>query len=389
MKSGLWLRLPTRTITIKDILPPLKKFISTPSVTGSEHDLAAYIERDLSRCGFEVAIVSAAGCGPTIFAQHRFRANGPKLLFFGHLDTVEPTAGWRHPPFRPTSVGSRLYGLGASDMKGGLAALVVAAKKIVHLPLRGSLILALTSDEEMHSKGCDALIQKGKLKGIDAAISAEPTGLDVVEFGRRGRIVYEVNVKGQAGHAAGNSGGINAVEEASKLILGLRKLPLGSRVAKGSVEVLAMSGGTEFLSIPDSCHLLIDRHLAPGESRKAALKQMNRLVKGLKLKAKVAVKLFKKPTPFMEPYLLKENTPIVKVVEEACFKVRGIKPRKRIGLSAGDENYLVTRASIPTVTLGSVGGNEHRPNEWTDIRSVAEATNIYVAVASIFLGSQG
>ena len=189
MKDGLWLRIPTRAITTRDILHPLKKFISTPSVTGSEHDLATYIERDLSECGFEVDVVLAAGCGPTIFAQHHFRVVGPKLLLFGHLDTVEPTEGWKHPPFKPTSVGSRLYGLGASDMKGGLAALIVAAKKLIHLPLRGSLILALTSDEEMHSRGCDALIRKGKLKGVDAAISAEATGLDALEFGRRGRIV--------------------------------------------------------------------------------------------------------------------------------------------------------------------------------------------------------
>jgi acetylornithine deacetylase/succinyl-diaminopimelate desuccinylase-like protein len=275
-------------------------------------------------------------------------------------------------------------------MKGGLAAFVVAAKKLVDLPLGGSLTLTFVSDEEMHSRGCDALIKSGKLNGIDACISAEPSGLSVLELGRRGRIVYEVNVKGQAEHIARTIHGINAVEEASRLILQLRKLPLGVvHDVKGSVEVLAMSGGTEFLTVPDSCNLLIDRHLVPGESGKEALKQMKKLVKDMKPKAKFEVKLFKKPTPFMEPYLLDGNISIVMAIEEACFNVRGVKPRKRIGLSAGDENYLVMRAGIPTGTLGPMGGNVHEPNEWTDLRSVAEATNIYVNVASIVLGSQG
>jgi len=381
---------PESPIRLKEVLPVLKKLVSTPSVNGSEHQLASYIGNFFCREGFKTDSIHTPGCGPTVLACREFQPAGPKLLLCGHIDTAEPTQGWKTPPFKPTVIGGSLYGLGSSDMKGGLAALMIAARRLSRMKLQGSLLLAFTSDEELHSRGCHTLLRQGKVRGVDAGISAEPTGIDKMEVGRRGRVVYDITVQGVSSHIAAKNAGVNAVVEGSKAVSNLKKLPLGNwqRGVGGSVDVLAMSGGTEFLTVPNTCHLLIDRHLTIGETKTEALEQMLNLVRSLSSKAKFNVTFWKKPTPFMNPYMLPKTSRIVNVVEQACLRVTGLKPKRSVGLSSGDENYLVTRARIPTVTIGPRGGNEHGANEYVRLRSVVNAANIYVVASTIFLGNQ-
>jgi acetylornithine deacetylase/succinyl-diaminopimelate desuccinylase family protein len=373
-------------VTLNEVLPQLKKLIRIPSVSGNEHDLANYLEKYLSSCGFKSELVQVQGCGPTILARNDFKKKKPTLLFYGHIDTVKPCEGWDHSPFKPVIKNNLVYGLGACDMKGGLSALICSAEKIINMDLDCNVLFAFATDEELYSRGCDTLIRRGKLRGVDAAISAEPTGLSLIEIGRRGRIVYDVKVRGHSSHGAIPEQGVNAVNEASKLILNLEKLPLGkyNSTVFGSVSVLSISGGTEFLSVPDSCHILIDRHLVPGESKEAALSQLENLVKSLNSQAEFKVKIMERKTPFMDPYILKEDAKIIKIVEEACQKVIKTKPRRVVGLSVADENYLVNRAKIPTVTIGPSGGNDHSPNEYVNLSSVVDAANIYVLTAAIF-----
>lgn len=297
---------------------------------------------------------------------------------------MEPTGGWKRSPFKPLIERGRVYGLGACDMKAGVTAILLAAAQLAEADFDANLTVALASDEELYSRGCDTLIRLRKLEGAQGAVSAEPTGLDVVEVARRGRVVYDVSIQGSSAHAAASdkSRGSNAISEAAKLILSLDKLSLN---AGGSVSVLAVNGGTDFLTIPDACRMVLDRHLEIGERVEEALSQMKIFIKNLNFKAKFKVKLFRRPTPYMKPYRIKEREPVLQAVEQACLKVRGRFPKKRLGLSVGDENYLVGRAGIPTVTLGPRGGNEHAADEFVELRSVVEAANIYLTASTIFL----
>ncbi|MEM3737217.1 MAG: M20/M25/M40 family metallo-hydrolase [Candidatus Bathyarchaeia archaeon] len=375
------------SITLRDVKPILEELISIPSVSGNEHDIADWLANYLSGLGFNVEKIDTPECGPDILASLSRGEKGACLLLYGHMDTIEPVSGWAYPPFKPTLKGSRLYGLGASDMKGGIAAILAAANKLRRVKLRGSLLVAFGSDEELYSRGCDALIQKGKLRGIHAAISAEPTQLDLVE-GRGGRAVYEVSVKGTSSHGALAEEGVNAVDEAARFITHLKRLPLKRfRGVKGAVSILSVSGGTEFLSIPDFCRILVDRLLVPGETKETALKQIEKLIADLDSDAKFRVRLMTRKTPFMEPYVLSRRSLISNIVERACQIVSGFKPRRRIELSVGDENYLVVRGRIPTVSIGPKGGGAHAPNEYVDLPSVVEAAKIYAASAAIYLNS--
>ena len=369
----------TDQIQLEDIIPTLKKLVAIPSVSGSEYEISNYLRKYLSKCGFKTEEISTPKCGPSILAYHSFKSEGPNLLFYGHLDTVAPVKGWRHQPFKPTLTKNFLYGIGASDMKGGLAALIAASIKIIQMKLRGRLTLAFSSDEELYSRGCDRMVRLGKFKRIDGALVAEPTGLNM-EIGSLGRIVYDLTVQSCTYHALSKADG-NAIVDASRIILNLNKLP----IEKKYVTVLTVNSETDFLSTPDTCKLLIHRQLKIGESKKQALTQMRSLVSSLHLKSHVKIKIFKRPTPDMKPYIIDKKSKIVEAVENACVKVLRRKPRKTVGICVGDENYLVNRAKIPTVTFGPKGGNEHSPDEYVHLTSLVDTANIYVKAAEAFL----
>ncbi len=366
----------------------MAELVSIPSVSGNEQDIANYLAGRLSELGFRVEKIETPGCGPTLLAKLDYAGVGSSLLLYGHMDTVEPTAGWSYSPFKPTVRGRRLYGLGAYDMKGGVAAILGAAETLREMELKGSLLIALGSDEELYSRGCDTLIRRGKLRGVDSAISAEPTELDLVD-GRSGRVVYEVSVRGLSSHGAYAEEGVNAVDEAARFVSHLKHLPLGRfRGVKGAVSILSMSGGTEFLSVPDSCRMLVDRLLVPGETKEETLRQMQRLVTDLDSRAEFRVRLMRRRTPFTEPYLLDRRSQILKTVKEAHRLVCGSKPRRRISLFVGDENYLVVRGKIPTVSIGPRGSRAHAPNEYVDLPSVVETAKIYATAATIYLDAK-
>ncbi len=370
----------SNSVHIKYIIPLLKKLITIPSISGSEQELANYLVKYLSKYGFETEEVSIPKCGPSILAYHHFKTEGKNILFYGHLDTVAPVEGWRYRPFKPTLTKNALYGLGACDMKGGLASLIASSIKLRQMDLNGSLTLAFASDEELYSRGCDRLIRLGKFKKIDGAIVGEPTGLSNLEISRHGRIVYDMTVKNRPIHALSKTDG-NAIVDSSKIILNLENLPIEKRY----ITILAVNSETEFLSTPDVCRLLIHRQLKIGDTKKQALTQMKKLIEDLRLKSNVKIKFFKRPTPDMKPYVVSEKSRIVKTVENACLQVTGRKPRKAIGICVGDENYIANRARIPTVTLGPAGGNEHSPDEYVNLASLLDASNIYVKSAEAFL----
>ena len=372
-----------KLISVDEVKQTLGKLIAIPSVSGNEHEIADYVEEKLLAYGFRVERILVEGCGPTIFAYYKANSKGLNLLFYGHLDTVKPVEGWTFPPFKPKIIGGKMYGLGSCDMKGGLAAVFEALKRLTNLKkIHGNIFVALTSDEELYSRGCDKLIRLGKLRGIDAAISAEPTGVLRMEVGRFGRVVYDIIVKGKSSHVSSLKGKVDAVVEASKIVLSLRKLKGG-----GGLTVLAINGGTEFLSTPDTCRIVVDKQLGLKESGEVFLEEIKGLAGKLKLKSKVIVKVFKRPTPYMKPYILgSRGSRIIRAVEKACKIVKGRFPKKAIGRCVGDENYLVVRAGIPTVTIGPKGGNEHSADEYVYLNSVVDAANIYLYSALFFFG---
>jgi len=350
-----------KEVGLKEFKALLAKLISIPSPSGSESLLAHFIHGYLEGLGVQVRLVETQGYGPSITAALNFSRKGKTLLFYGHLDTVEPSPGWRGNPYHPRFREGKVYGLGACDMKAGLAGLLLAIQRLSGMEgLEGSVRLALTSGEEKSVKGFEALKASGAFRNVDAAISAEPTGLRRLETGKLGKAVFKVEFKGE-----------NSPREASHFTL---------QLAEG-FKVLAVETFSTFNSKPDRCVVAVERSLVLGESLNKVFEELEALA----LKAgRARLSFFREALPPVEAYRVEAGNPLVKALEEACLKVLTFKPKLVMG-EAGIENLLALNCGIPTLVYGAEGGGMHGAEEYVYLDSGVKAANVYLEAAIKFL----
>jgi succinyl-diaminopimelate desuccinylase len=196
----------------------LEVLIARPSITPDDAGCQQLIAERLARCGFEIERMDSGPEGARVanlwaIRKGRGGDTAPVLMFAGHTDVVPPgsLAAWGSDPFVPSYRGGRIYGRGAADMKGSLAAMVVAAEEFVaaHPGHHGSVALLLTSDEEGPAvDGTVVCCERLKARGqrLDYCIVGEPTSVeslgDMVKNGRRGTLSGKLTVKGIQGHVA-------------------------------------------------------------------------------------------------------------------------------------------------------------------------------------------
>jgi acetylornithine deacetylase len=223
--------------------------IRVPSVTGTavEHELHDSLARTLCRDGLdvdewavpvtqlardpgfpgvEVDRSAAGGTAHGVVARLPGTGDGPSLMLAAHVDVVPPgdLAAWRHPdPYDGAVAGDRVLGRGACDMKGGLAAALLAVRALrgARVPLRGDVLLACVEGEEDGGLGMFATLRRGWR--ADACVIPEPTGLDVVPAAA-GALTFRITVRGAATHASRRSAGVSAVEKFLPVFLALRRL---------------------------------------------------------------------------------------------------------------------------------------------------------------------
>ena len=266
-----------------DVVEMAQDLIRIPSPTGREGRIAAFVRDVLTWAGFQ-ARVNDHG---TVVAILR-RGAGPTLVFDAHLDTVEAEAfEWTHHPFAGEIADDKLYGRGASDMKGALAAMMAAGQALARSPLQGTLILTGTSWEEHfegHTLGLalEGLIAQGLRP--DAVIIGEASEMNI-KRGQRGRTRIHVDIQGQAAHSAHPERGINAVYKASDLIQAIRAMPLphDDLLGDGIVELIGIHSFPEPVDsvVPYACRVSYDLRLLPGQTRESVLAQFGQIISAL------------------------------------------------------------------------------------------------------------
>jgi len=369
----------------------LENMIRIRSVVGEEGELGEYLRSELNALGFDCETDEVEPNRSNVYARMRKEHLGKRLMFNGHTDTVPACEGWETDPFTPVVREGRLYGLGSSDMKAGLACALTALKAFADSRFRfkGELLFSGVIDEEAYSKGARAMLKTG-YSGCDAIVLCEPYSGDEskpVPLGITGKILYEVTVKGRAAHGFSPYLGINAIEESARIITSLDKLKTLNhpRFGRGNLCTLKIEGGYKVYSVvvPDRCRVEINRLLVPGESASTAVKDLQELVKSLNLKAEVEVRT--KP-PQYEPFLMRKNEPIMKIFHEAYREVRGIEPRYEYASSITDANVFTGEAGIPCLHLGPKPGNVHQPNEYVALDWLSYVSKMYILIAARFLG---
>ncbi|MCK4613339.1 MAG: M20/M25/M40 family metallo-hydrolase, partial [Thermoplasmata archaeon] len=275
--------------------------------------------------------------------------------------------GWSTDPFSPNIEGDRIYGLGASDMKAGLAIIMSLYNEFRD---KLNLIFTAVGDEETDSLGSFALLDEKKgpvtpfRSRIVGALVAEPTN-EKVMLGARGRYALRLIVHGRAAHGARPYLGINAVEKAAEVLTALKKLPIDShpRLGKGSCCVLRINGGAETLSVPDRCEITIDRHITRLMSKEEVMKEFRCILSDIDVP--VDVGLVEREVPYLMPYTRAANEPFIR----HFLSTLGNKKEIIYGESVGDFNIF--GGLMPTIVYGPKGKNHHSPDEFV-LRSSIE-----------------
>ena len=346
-----------------------------------EGKVARFVAEWCERAGLETTLSEPAPGRPNVIAVARGRGGGRSLLLNAHMDTVG-VAGMTDPQV-PRLDGGRLYGRGSYDMKGSLAACMLATAEAARHALQGDVILTAVADEEFASVGTEAVAAS---MHADAAIVTEPTEMQVA-VAHRGFVHLEVEVHGRAAHGSRPHLGIDAIAKMGRVLVGIEELdrrlratPTHARVGSGSVHASLIEGGQEFSSYPARCILQAERRTIPGETVELAEQELREIVsRGGEGDPDFAADV--RAPIFREPFEVAEDAEIVQVVRRRAASVLGAEP-ELVGVSFWADSALLAAAGIPTVLLGPIGEGAHAEVEWVDIASLEQCVEIYATVAA-------
>ncbi len=379
-------------------LRKLEEMIRINSIVGNEGELAEYLLRELESLGLKTEIHEVAPMRPNVYAHVMGDKSGRRLNYNGHLDTIPVVEGWETDPFQPVRMGEKLIGLGSCDMKAGFACVLTMLKALQDSGhnLKGELSVSGVIDEEAFGEGAKAMLKTDYGK-VDAIILAEPYPCDEskpMPLGITGKILYDVTVHGKAAHGFRPHLGVNAVEDAAKIIANLDKLSFYDHpdFHKGNYSTLKFEGGYQIYSVvvPATARFEVNRLLVPGETLQSCIADMERLVDFLNLKSTVEVKT--KP-PQYEAYVMSKDETIIKAFDPIYNKVMGKPPVYQYAYGITDANTFAGVGKIPCLHLGPArgvsdpkkGGGTHEKNEYVDVTWLPKVSRMYVEIADTFL----
>jgi len=369
------IRLLCDLVAIDSVNPSL-----VPGAAG-ESDIAAAIAVELRGLGLDVEMTEAAPERPNVVGILEGSRHGRSLMLCGHIDTVG-VAGMKSP-FDPVIEDGRLYGRGAEDMKGGIAAMIGAARRVVEtggLP-GGKLIIAAVADEEYASVGAEALVTRWK---ADAAVVTEPTDL-IIATGHKGFAWVEILVEGIAAHGSRPREGRDAILRMGRVLTCLEALDrkLQSRtphpvMGTSSLHASLITGGRELSTYPDRCVLQLERRSVIGETGHTALAEVEAILSALQTEdpeLRVQARLMFDRLPYETP-----PQHFLVPALEAVLQKAGCAPR-RGGASFWTDAAVLGHAGIPSVIFGPSGSGLHSSKEYVEIDQVLLCRDILAELA--------
>lgn len=347
-----------------------------------ERVCAAFLRDVLHAWGFHTDLQDASPGRPNLVARIGSPRAGRSLMFNGHLDVVG-IEGMVHPPFAAEERDGRLYGRGAADMKGGIAAMCAAAWRAAQAGTRGEIIVAAVADEEYESLGTRALLARGIR--ADGAIVAEPTGLAIMPA-HRGFQWIEVVITGRAAHGSRWDLGVDAIRHAGLLLAELDRidadvLPLVTHplLGRASLHASLIEGGIGMSTYPDRCVLTLERRTIPGETTEQVMAEVERAC---------ATVQSRRPAFHSEMRLILSQQPSdvsvsAPLVRELAHALEGHGESVRIeGMPAWTDAALLNEAGIPAICFGPGDiGLAHAAEEFVVLDEIERATDTLASFA--------
>lgn len=380
MGKDNWLAEAVDAEEIADLTARLVAFRSYP---GEEGPVQRAVADWLREYGMAPEFQTIRGDRPNVIARVENGA-GPTLLLNGHVDTVLAARGWSGDPWTARREGDRLYGLGAGDMKGGVAIAMVVTRVLARARnrWRGNVLFTSVVDEEAYSIGARALVDQRI--HADACIVTEGS-FDHPVLGGVGKVLVRGDVIGKSAHGSWPRDGINAAVEAAKLIARLDEMPLGQHPRLDPTQcVLSVHSGNDqyVITVPENARFTINRHIVPGETDESVLTEMRTLAASLQSPARFA---FAVDPPYYPPYEIRVDHRVVQSFARAYQEERGQAPAFGYNQGVADTNYFAADLGIPTIQFGPRGGGWHQANEWVDVPSLATAARVILRLAEEIL----
>lgn len=377
-------RTLSRLVQINSINPSL-----VPGGAG-EAEISAFVADTLGDIGLEVATHEPAPGRVSTVGTLRGSGGGRSLMLNAHYDTVGVEG--MPEPFSGVERNGRLYGRGAYDMKGSLAAGIAAAKalKDARVSLAGDLLIAAVADEEHASIGTADLVPRYP---VDGAIVTEPTALDLC-LAHKGFAWFEVETRGRAAHGSRFELGVDANMRMGRFLAALDILEQDLRARKPhalvgppSLHAAMIQGGTGLSTYADRCVLSIERRTIPGEREPQITQELQVILDRLR-KADSAFEGTLKTLLVRDPFEVAPDAGIVRSLDAAATRVLGRAPRK-VGDTPWMDSALLSSAGVETVVMGPAGAGAHAAEEWVDVESVLKLAEILAQTAIDYCGKRG
>jgi succinyl-diaminopimelate desuccinylase len=388
-----------------------------------EERVAHFLRSYLEEMGLDVVIEEVEPGSPNVVAVLHGQGEGPCLMFEAHMDVVTEgdVSDWKYGPFEGRLVGGRIYGRGACDTKGNLAAAVRAVQAISQsgVPFKGKILLGILADEEGLMTGVKHFIRQGWAKGVDAAIICEPEDNQVC-LTQKGALRVELITSGKMSHGAMPLTGLNPITPMVSILEKVRQLEaeeierlgkdplLGYPSLTPTVVQAPVKGEPQLNVMPYQCRALLDIRTIPGQSHEVLKKQLEDIIleeersvrsglqsgylkeireslekglsKGIPFEAKIDV-FEDRPWTKTSP-----KEPIAQAVSKAIRSLTGQEPVYGGVPGATDGTFLAAWSGIPIVTTGAGKWSiPHQRNEWVSVDDLHLTAKIYAASALNYL----
>ena len=388
-----------------------------------EEKVAHFLAHFLEEMGLDVVVETVEPGSPNVIAVLHGHGERPCLMFEGHMDVVTEgdVSEWKYGPFEGKVTGGRIYGRGACDTKGNLAAAVEAVLAISRsgVPFKGKILLGILVDEEGLMTGVKHFIRHGWADGVDAAIICEPEDNQIC-LTQKGALRVELITSGKMSHGAMPLTGLNPIPGMVSILEKIRQMEeeeierlgkdplLGYPSLTPTVLCAPVRGEPQLNVMPYQCKALLDIRTIPGQSHEVLKKQLEDIVleeeksirasleagalreireslekglsKGISFEAKLDV-FEDRPWTKTSP-----EEPIAKAMAKAVRTLTGREPVYAGVPGATDGTFLAAWAGIPIVTTGAGKWSiPHQRNEWVSIDELYLTAQIYAASALEFL----
>ena len=374
--SGDLQKLVCELVAIESVNPDLV-------ATGSgESKIAAFVASWLATEGLAVQVVEPLPGRASVIGVLAGAGGGMSLMLNAHMDTVG--AGGMKDPFTPVVREGRVYGRGAYDMKGSLAAIMIAAREAKKLKLHGDLIVAAVADEEVASVGTAAVLKRVE---ADAAIVTEPTEMRLC-LAHKGFAWLEVETRGVAAHGSRADLGVDAVGHMGRILTGVLELDRRLRAGRGhlllgtgTIHASLIEGGQELSTYPARCVVTLERRTIPGEDGASALREIEEVIAAARV-ADPALEASAELLMERPPSQLGADSFVTEAVEKAATEELRRQPEV-IGVAYWMDMALSNAMGIPTVAFGPSGEGAHADVEWVDLASLETCVQVYLRAAEL------